>query len=157
MFRDEPYSRVFHGLSRIPGISRHVTMPYSMVNFQLKGSVIKPLSVNKISKICCVALQLQLCPINQMKQVLLRNIPVTWKEADNILWTMCDGKSSFTTFHFGVTKVPSLKKLLLSEDGLAFSLLQWSTIPDKIFGTKWNNPVKLDRRRKVWYLFLRVF
>ena len=104
MFRDEPYSRVFHGLSRIPGISRHVTMPYSMVNFQLKGSVIKPLSVNKISEICCVALQLQLCPINQMKQVLLRNIPVTWKEADNILRTMCDGKSSFTTFHFGVTK-----------------------------------------------------
>ena len=32
-----------------------------------------------------------------------------------------------------------------------------STIPDKIFGTKWSNPVKLDRRRKVWYLFLRVF
>ena len=31
------------------------------------------------------------------------------------------------------------------------------TIPDKIFGTKWSNPVKLDRRRKVWYLFLRVF
>ena len=30
------------------------------------------------------------------------------------------------------------------------------TIPDKIFGTKWNNPVKLDRRRKVWCLFLRV-
>ena len=23
------------------------------------------------------------------------------------------------------------------------------TIPHKIFGTKWNNPVKLDRRRKV--------
>ena len=32
-----------------------------------------------------------------------------------------------------------------------------STIPDKIFGTKWSNPVKLDRRRKVWYQFLRVF
>ena len=32
-----------------------------------------------------------------------------------------------------------------------------TTIPDKIFGTKWRNPVKLDRRRKVWYLFLRVF
>ena len=31
------------------------------------------------------------------------------------------------------------------------------TIPDKIFGTKSNNPVKLDRRRKVWYLFLCVF
>ena len=30
-------------------------------------------------------------------------------------------------------------------------------IPDKIVGTKWNNPVKLDRRRKVWYLLLRVF
>ena len=31
------------------------------------------------------------------------------------------------------------------------------TIPDKIFGTKWSNPVKLDRKRKVWYLLLRVF
>ena len=31
------------------------------------------------------------------------------------------------------------------------------TIPDKIFGTKWSNPVKLNRKRKVWYLFLRVF
>ena len=31
------------------------------------------------------------------------------------------------------------------------------TIPDKIFGTKWSNPVKLDRKRKVWHLFLRVF
>ena len=30
-------------------------------------------------------------------------------------------------------------------------------IPDKIFGTKWSNPVKLDRKRKVWYLLLRVF
>ena len=31
------------------------------------------------------------------------------------------------------------------------------TIPDKMFETKWSNPVKLDRKRKVWYLFLRVF
>ena len=31
------------------------------------------------------------------------------------------------------------------------------TILDKIFGTKWSNPVKLDRERKVWYLFLCVF
>ena len=31
------------------------------------------------------------------------------------------------------------------------------TIPDKIFGTKWSNPVKLDTKRKVWDLFLRVF
>ena len=30
-------------------------------------------------------------------------------------------------------------------------------IPDERFGTKWSNPVKLDRKRKVWYLFLRVF
>ena len=30
-------------------------------------------------------------------------------------------------------------------------------IPDKIFGIKWSNLVKLDRKRKVWYLFLRVF
>ena len=32
-----------------------------------------------------------------------------------------------------------------------------STIPDKIFETKWSNPIKVDRKRKVWYLFLRVF
>ena len=25
-----------------------------------------------------------------------------------------------------------------------------ATITDKIFGTKWNNPVTLDRRRKLW-------
>ena len=31
------------------------------------------------------------------------------------------------------------------------------TIPDKIFGTKWSNPVKPDRKRKGWYVFLRVF
>ena len=31
------------------------------------------------------------------------------------------------------------------------------TILDKIFGTKWNNPVKLDRRKKVWYLISRDF
>ena len=31
------------------------------------------------------------------------------------------------------------------------------TILDKIFGTKWSKPVKLDRKRKVWYLFLGVF
>ena len=34
--------------------------------------------------------------------------------------------------------------------------LRITTIPDKILGTKWSNPVKLDRKRKVWYLFLRV-
>ena len=31
------------------------------------------------------------------------------------------------------------------------------TIPDKVFGTKWRNPVKQDRKRKVWYVLLRVF
>ena len=31
------------------------------------------------------------------------------------------------------------------------------TIPDKIFGTKRSNSVKLDKRRKVWYRFFRVF
>ena len=31
-------------------------------------------------------------------------------------------------------------------------------IPDKIFEKKWSNPVKkLDRKRKVWYLLLRIF
>ena len=32
-----------------------------------------------------------------------------------------------------------------------------TTIPDKVLGTKWSNPVRLDRNRKVWYLFLRGF
>ena len=31
------------------------------------------------------------------------------------------------------------------------------TMLDKIFGTKWRNPVELDRTRTVWYLLLRVF
>ena len=31
------------------------------------------------------------------------------------------------------------------------------TILDKIFGTKWSNPVKLDMKRQVWYLYLCVF
>ena len=31
------------------------------------------------------------------------------------------------------------------------------TIPDKICGTKWSNPVKLDRKRKFWDLFLHIF
>ena len=30
------------------------------------------------------------------------------------------------------------------------------TNPDILFGTNWNNPVKLDMKRKVWYLFLRA-
>ena len=34
--------------------------------------------------------------------------------------------------------------------------LYLATISDKIFGTKWRNPVKLGRKRKVWYLFLLV-
>ena len=36
----------------------------------------------------------------------------------------------------------------------------WSwknTGTDKIFETKWRNPVKLDKERKVWYLFFRAF
>ena len=31
------------------------------------------------------------------------------------------------------------------------------TIPDKILGAKWTNPVKLDRGRKIWFLILPVF
>ena len=30
-------------------------------------------------------------------------------------------------------------------------------IPDKIFGTKWSNPVKLEKKRKVWYLICVCF
>ena len=42
------------------------------------------------------------------------------------------------------------------EEVMTKSLLA-HTILDKIFGTKWSNPVKLDMKRKVWYLFWRVF
>ena len=31
------------------------------------------------------------------------------------------------------------------------------TIQDKIFGTKRSDSVKLDRKRKFWYLFLSLF
>ena len=37
-----------------------------------------------------------------------------------------------------------------------FIIFLRTTIPDKIFGTKWSDSLKLDRKRKVWYLFLRV-
>ena len=29
--------------------------------------------------------------------------------------------------------------------------------PGQNIGTEWSNPVKLDRKRKVWYLFLCFF
>ena len=35
-------------------------------------------------------------------------------------------------------------------------LLFAQTILDKVFGTEWGNPVKLDGTREVWYLLLRV-
>ena len=35
--------------------------------------------------------------------------------------------------------------------------LHAQTIPDKILVTKSSNPVKLGKKRKVWYLFLRIF
>ena len=35
--------------------------------------------------------------------------------------------------------------------------LLFQTNLDKIFGTKWSNLVKLDKKRKVRYLFLRAF
>ena len=38
-----------------------------------------------------------------------------------------------------------------------YQVNQIDAIPDKIFGTKWSNPVKLDRKKKVLYLFLGVF
>ena len=31
------------------------------------------------------------------------------------------------------------------------------TISNKVFGIKRSNPVKVDRKGKVWYLLLRVF
>ena len=34
-----------------------------------------------------------------------------------------------------------------------FKISAPTSIPDKIFGTKWSNPVKVGRKRKVWYMF----
>ena len=31
------------------------------------------------------------------------------------------------------------------------------TISEEIFGRKWSNLEELERKRKVWYLFLRAF
>ena len=38
-----------------------------------------------------------------------------------------------------------------------FDLSSLPTILDRIFRTKWRSPVKQDRKRKVWHLFLHVF
>ena len=35
-------------------------------------------------------------------------------------------------------------------------IMKKPTIPDKILGTKRRNPVKVDRKKEVWYLILRV-
>ena len=47
------------------------------------------------------------------------------------------------------------KENLLNTSSFQNNML--STIPDKISGTKWSNQVKLDRKTKVCYVFLRVF
>ena len=49
-----------------------------------------------------------------------------------------------------------MKLLNFQKDLLHHTSLR-PTIQDKIFGTKWSNPVKLDWKRKVWYLFLCLF
>ena len=58
---------------------------------------------------------------------------------------------------FGVKE--NVKKLELEGDwaDLGPKICFFQTIPDKTFGIKWSNPVKLDRQRKVWYVFLHVF
>ena len=63
-------------------------------------------------------------------------------------WKICKGG-----YHF----IYSARMSLLYAITIVFMWYPASTIPDKIFGRKWSNPVKLDRNRKVWYLFLRAF
>ena len=48
-------------------------------------------------------------------------------------------------------------KINKSQEKYAIQEFCDDTIPPKIFGIKWSNQVKLDRKRKIWYLFLRVF
>ena len=54
-------------------------------------------------------------------------------------------------------KLSNLDKITEMRQPWNISVNLLPTISDKIFGSKWNNPVKLERRRKVWYLYLRVF
>ena len=53
--------------------------------------------------------------------------------------------------------LPLTSLCMFKYSGLARLSKPRPTIPDKIFGTKWSNSVKLDRKKKVWYLFLRAF
>ena len=56
----------------------------------------------------------------------------------------------------------SYKKCQKIGDGRALSHVRRKnllaqTILDKISRTKWSNPVKVDRKKKGWYVFLSVF
>ena len=60
-------------------------------------------------------------------------------------------------FLFFLAKIPYFDKF---SPKIKIVSLSWNLIPrfpDKIFETKWRDPVKLDRKRKVCYLFLRLF
>ena len=68
------------------------------------------------------------------------------------------GPDAFDESRFVMTFLSSWKLKNIMEFQISSkreSRLVLPTIPDKILGTKWSNPVKLDRKRKVWYLFLR--
>ena len=52
--------------------------------------------------------------------------------------------NQFNSFFAGVAAKPNEKFMK-------------ATIPDKIFGSKRSNPVILDRKKKVWYLFFACF
>ena len=54
---------------------------------------------------------------------------------------------------FGIPNSPSLQILGKTQT----ALFPVPTILDNTFGTRWRNPLKLDRTRKVWYLLLPGF
>ena len=71
----------------------------------------------------------------------------------------CPSLQSFRIGSIAQNENPETLEIFKSLKFLNFFVKFKKTLPKilgKIFGTKWRNPVKLDRKRKVLYLLLRV-
>ena len=82
----------------------------------------------------------------------------------NVVWAKTQSSYYFDCFRVLAVKnivwfsSHKLKKKMVIEILLPSEfVILGSTILNKIFGTEWSNPVKLNKKRKVWYVFLGVF
>ena len=71
---------------------------------------------------------------------------------------LCSLKRKKGSIKFGISDISNLKTDSLTQrlSHPVFQRVSLATIPDEIFGTKWSNPVKLDKKGK-FSIFFCVF